>query len=135
MQSLLEFPDEILLQIVGLLEKEDVNCLIRVCRRFLDLFIYEYHRYDDHGRTLLIIAATLGHRQTVTNLLLAGIDAANRDKWGRTALLCAAGAGHDGVVQVLLAVGAQNVKPGPRTSGGAIHSDIGWALRERSMAL
>ncbi|XWW99256.1 hypothetical protein V2A60_007265 [Cordyceps javanica] len=42
----IEFPDELLLQIVGYLEDEDASCLVRVCRRFLDLLIYEYHRYD-----------------------------------------------------------------------------------------
>ncbi|KAH8715518.1 Ankyrin repeat domain-containing protein 50 [Beauveria bassiana] len=111
MLSLVEFPDEILLKIAECLDKYDVDCLMRVCRRILNLFVYEYHQYDERGRTLLIIAASLGHHQLVTALLLAGIDTAHEDNFGRTALLCAAGSGHDSVVQLLLAVGTQKAEP------------------------
>ncbi|EJP63552.1 Pfs domain protein [Beauveria bassiana ARSEF 2860] len=110
-RCLTEFPDEIILQMVDFLEREDASCLIRTCHRFLSLFFHEYHRYDNRGRNLLIIAAALGHLNSVLELLSAGIDTAHKDKFGRTALLCAAGAGRDAVVQLLLKVGVPTVEP------------------------
>ncbi|EJP61981.1 uncharacterized protein BBA_09029 [Beauveria bassiana ARSEF 2860] len=71
----------------------DRSHFLRVCRRFLNLLIYDYHRYDKYGRTLLITAAALGHVKSVTDLLLAGIDTGHKDYSDKTVLLCAAGAG------------------------------------------
>lgn len=55
----------LVLQIVDYLEDEDASCLVRVCHYFLHLLIYRYHRYDDHGRTLLINVSILGHVKVV----------------------------------------------------------------------
>ncbi|EJP62020.1 ankyrin repeat protein [Beauveria bassiana ARSEF 2860] len=90
---------------------DEVSHFLRVCRRFLTLLIYDYYRYDKHGRTLLITAAALGHVKSVIDLLLAGIDTGHKDFSDNTALLCAAGAGRHVVVQLLLTVGVRNAEP------------------------
>jgi ankyrin repeat protein len=62
---------------------------------------------DEYGRTALMFASYLGHKEVVKLLLEAGADVNTRDKDGFTALTLASENGHKEIIELLKSYGAR----------------------------
>ena len=85
---------------------------------------------DEHGYTVLRLAAEKGHAEIAKNLLLAWANPNSVDNNGVTALMEAAVSGHSEVVKVLLSKGAN---PNAVTNDGVNALDAandGWSNSE-----
>jgi hypothetical protein len=85
---------------------------------------------EKDGRTALILAATGGHVEVVTELLGRGADKDARSRIGWTALLAGAYGGHQGVVELLLQMGADT-----NITDYAGRSALTWAARRGHQAV
>lgn len=103
---LLDFPNELLLEVAGYLEPKDLNSLIRSNRRLaylLNASLYqlaiEYWRF---GVAALYSAATNGNLQIVRLLLDNGLNSAGREIHGLTVFHRLAWEGHEAALRILL---------------------------------
>ena len=80
---------------------------------------------DKYNFTALMIAAVLGHTETVRVLLAAGADTDRRDGWNRTALIWAIRGGHLETAEVLRGADAEfeDEDVGPTLNRVAVNND------------
>lgn len=75
---------------------------------------------DHFGRTPLLFAAAMGHRDTCSALICRGADVSHKDAvYGQSPLQLAAAHGHGEVVRLLLETG--RVDPNIKSGGSALH--------------
>ena len=80
----------------------DSTTEFKISEAFKDWFKSRYMRSSDVDTTALIVAAVLGHKETVEVLLRAGADPSGEDGRGRSALWWAVNRGHEEIVEMLL---------------------------------
>lgn len=112
MESLLCFPNELLLVVAGSLGTRDLNSLLKTCRHFTALLTPEFRKLavqDKDGTTALHWAAANGHGPLVRLVLEIGEYATidGRDTTGKTPLQYAVAAGHLETVRLLLDLGSE----------------------------
>lgn len=112
MQSLLCFPNELLLLVAGSLGTRDLNSFLKTCRHLTALLTPEIHKLavqDKDGTTALHWAASKGHGPLVRLVLETGRYVAidGRDTAAKTPLQYAVAAGHLEIVHLLLDFGSE----------------------------
>lgn len=108
MSSLLDFPNEVLLQIAKYLcRPNDLNCLLQTNSFFTEFLTPQLHKLamlePIEGTPSLCWAARQGHKPLVKLLLANGVEINTRDgELKKTPLMWAAGRGHKEIVKLLL---------------------------------
>lgn len=112
MQSLLCFPNELLLLVAGSLDTKDLNSFLKTCCHLTALLTPELHKLavqDKDGTTALHWAASKGHGPLVRLVLETGSYVAidGQDATAKTPLQYAVVAGHLEIVHLLLDFGSE----------------------------